>query len=307
MDNFSNDSNLDETIQQVKQEFKMFLVKRRELILKLGNAFERIVADPESICEEIKNVLRDEISEKVISSRNIEMYCPSKWKRKTKPKNESSSFSTNAERENKLITIDTEGNQIRSDSAVNINNIDYASVSSSNSSKNNDDYDQTKAETTNKKAIDDNYNIQQEYHELLLENQKLKEELKRAEDRLCENTQKDSKINDLEAEQKQLQRELEDKTDENTELQKQIDQLKEELEKLGNNKNNVGDLVSSKDADIDFEGSISWEELRSYLTLIYKSGSPLRVWFHGRIDKQSGKVIAASPGRISNLSKFADN
>jgi hypothetical protein len=304
MDNSSNYSNLDEIIQQVKQEFKRFLVKRRELILKLGNAYERVVANPESVCEEIKNLLRDEISEKVISARNIEMYCPSKWKRKTKPKNESSSFSSNTEEVNKLITIDTEGNQIRSDDSVDINNIDYAPASSSN---NNDDYDQTKAETTYKKAIDDNSNIQQEYHELLLENQKLKEELKGSEDRFFENTQKDSKINDLEAEQKQLHEQLKDKTAENAELQKRIDHLKEELEKLCNNKNNVGDLVSSKDAGIDFEGSISWEELRSYLTLIYKSGSPLRVWFHGRIDKESGKVIVASPGRISELSKFAPN
>lgn len=88
MSNFNKDSSLEEIIQQVKQEFKNFLVKRRELVLKLGNAFEKVVANPESICEEIKNVLQDEISEKVISSRNIEMYCPSKWKRKTKPKNE---------------------------------------------------------------------------------------------------------------------------------------------------------------------------------------------------------------------------
>jgi hypothetical protein len=304
MDNFSSDSDLDEIIQQVKQEFKSFLVKRRELILKLGNAFERVVEDPESICEEIKNVLRDEISEKVISSRNIEMYCPSKWKRKTKPKNENPSFSTSAEEENKLIAIDTQGNQIRSDDAVNINNIDYA-FASSGRDNNYEYHDHTKSEITYKKAIDDNANIQQEYHKLLLENQKLKEELKRTEERLCENTQKDSKINDLEAEQKQLQRELEDKTDENTELQNQIDQLKGELEKLGNNKNNVSDLVSSKDASIDFECSIPWEELRSYLTLVYKSGSPLRVWFHGRIDKQSGKVIIATPGRISESSRFA--
>src|SRR5918992_1778595 len=304
MDNFSNDSNLDEIIQEVKQEFKRFLVKRRELVLKLGNVFERVVADPQSICEEIKNVLRDEIAQKVISSRNIEMYCPSKWKRKTKPKNESSSFSTNAERENKLIAIDTQGNQIRSDDAVDINNIDYAFASSGRD--NNYEYnDQTKPETTYKKAIDDNSNIQQGYLELLLENQKLKEELKRTEDRLCENTQKESKINDLHNEQKQLQRELEDKTAENVELHKRIDHLNEMLEKFGKCKNNVGDLVSPKDAAIDFECSISWEEMRSYLTLIYKSGSPLRVWFNGRIDKQSGKVIVASPGRISELNKFA--
>jgi hypothetical protein len=108
MSNFSNNSNLDEIIQEVKQEFKCFLIKRRELILKLGDAFEKVVANPEGICEEIKNVLRDEIAEKLISSRNIELYCHSKWKRKTRPKNEISSFS-NQDENHKRIIIDTHG------------------------------------------------------------------------------------------------------------------------------------------------------------------------------------------------------
>lgn len=110
MNNISNSCSIDEIIQQVKQEFKSFLVKRRELVLKLGNAFEKVVANPESICEEIKNVLQDEIAEKVISSRNIEMYCPSKWKRKTKPKNERISFSNKQVKENEPIAIDNDGN-----------------------------------------------------------------------------------------------------------------------------------------------------------------------------------------------------
>jgi hypothetical protein len=84
------------------------LIKRKELVLKLGNAFEKVVANPESVCEEIKNALRDEIAEKAISSQNIEMYCPSKWKRKTKPKNEERSFSQD-ENHHKKIMIDTEG------------------------------------------------------------------------------------------------------------------------------------------------------------------------------------------------------
>src|SRR5215213_307952 len=112
MNNLSNGSSLDEIIQQVKQEFKSFLIKRKELVLKLGDAFEKVVANPESICEEIKNVLQDEIAEKVISSRNIEMYCLSKWKRKTKPKNEILSFSNKQVKENKPITIDNNGNTV---------------------------------------------------------------------------------------------------------------------------------------------------------------------------------------------------
>src|SRR5437867_2470599 len=65
----------------------------KELVLKLGNAFEGAFSDPESICEEIKNTLKEEIAAKLISARNIEIYCPDKWKRKTRPKNEKTSFS----------------------------------------------------------------------------------------------------------------------------------------------------------------------------------------------------------------------
>ena len=136
MSNFSNGSSIDEIIQQVKQEFKSFLIKRRELVLKLGNVFEKAVANSESICEEIKNALRDEIAEKVISSRNIEMYCPSKWKRKTKPKNEILSFSNKQVKENKPIAIDNDGNPVENsnsaDEHVYINNNDNGKLPTSN-------------------------------------------------------------------------------------------------------------------------------------------------------------------------------
>jgi hypothetical protein len=84
---------LDTIIEQVKQEFRNLLIKRRELITILGNAFEGVVSNPESVCEEIKNSLQEEIADKVISARDIERYCPDKWKTKTKPKNDNLSFS----------------------------------------------------------------------------------------------------------------------------------------------------------------------------------------------------------------------
>jgi hypothetical protein len=86
---------LDTIIQEVKSEFKAMLIKRRQLVKKLGYAFEKEVVNPESICEEIKNCLKEEIAEKIISSRAIEQYCLDKWKKKTKPRleNERISFS----------------------------------------------------------------------------------------------------------------------------------------------------------------------------------------------------------------------
>jgi hypothetical protein len=87
-------STLDSIIEEVRGELRLMLRKRQKLIERLGYAFERVVANPESICEEIKTTLRDEIAEKAISSRNIERHCPDKWKKKTKPqKNDKLSFS----------------------------------------------------------------------------------------------------------------------------------------------------------------------------------------------------------------------
>lgn len=78
---------LDAVIQEVKLEFRQWkLVKRRDLITKLGNAYENVVSDPKDVCEEIKNALREEIAEGLISARDIERYCPGKWKKSTKPK-----------------------------------------------------------------------------------------------------------------------------------------------------------------------------------------------------------------------------
>src|SRR2546427_1388920 len=88
-----DDSDLDLIIMEVKKEFKYFLNKKKELVTKLGTAYEKVVGNPESICEEIKNILRDEIADKLISSRDIERYSPDKWKKKTKPKNDNLSFS----------------------------------------------------------------------------------------------------------------------------------------------------------------------------------------------------------------------
>ena len=95
---------LDAIIQEVKLEFREWkLVKRRDLITKLGNAYENVVSDLKDVCEEIKNVLRDEIAEGLISARDIERYCPRKWKNSTKPtacaktENDNLSFSKQVE------------------------------------------------------------------------------------------------------------------------------------------------------------------------------------------------------------------
>jgi hypothetical protein len=86
-------SHLDTILEEVKKEFRNLVIKRRELITRLGSAFESVVSNPESVCEEIKNSLQEEIADRIISARDIERYCPDKWKKKTKPKNDKLSFS----------------------------------------------------------------------------------------------------------------------------------------------------------------------------------------------------------------------
>jgi hypothetical protein len=123
-------STLDSIIEEVRRELRSMLVKRRKLIERLGFTFERVVANPESICEEIKTTLRDEIAEKAISSRDIERYCPDKWKKKTKPqKNDNLSFQDILEQgSQKKVVISTVGTSLEepshcgSDSASRGNN-----------------------------------------------------------------------------------------------------------------------------------------------------------------------------------------
>ena len=66
-----------------EDELKSMLMKKRKLIEKLGFVFEKVVANAESVCEEIKNCLKEEIEKGLISTRTIEQSCLSEWKKKT--------------------------------------------------------------------------------------------------------------------------------------------------------------------------------------------------------------------------------
>jgi hypothetical protein len=112
----NKNSELDRTIEQVRRELRTILIRRQELILKLGWAFEKVVANRESICEEIKNCLKEEIALGIISPRTIEQSCPPEWKKKTKPKleNEKISFSHHKpEQKQRKIVLDNQGNPAR--------------------------------------------------------------------------------------------------------------------------------------------------------------------------------------------------
>jgi hypothetical protein len=88
-----NRSEIDAVIEGVKHELRSLFVKSDEQIKKVGHVFKKRGFKEEDICEEIKNALKEEIDEGVISTRTIELHCPPEWKHKTKPKNEKTSFS----------------------------------------------------------------------------------------------------------------------------------------------------------------------------------------------------------------------
>jgi hypothetical protein len=118
-----NDDNsaLDAVIEEIKKEFKTLLAKRKELIIKLGEAFERTVSNSESICEEIKITLAEEIEHKLISTRDIERYCPEKWKKKTRPKKEridNLSISRQEQQDIPQLLVDTDGNTVTEPAAT---------------------------------------------------------------------------------------------------------------------------------------------------------------------------------------------
>jgi hypothetical protein len=101
---------LDDEINYVKVELHGIGVQKKKLVIRLGEAFEGVIKS-ESICKEIKKVLKDEIEQELISHRLIEQYCLPKWKKETRPKkkkNEETSFSPKPVMP---IVVDTKGNE----------------------------------------------------------------------------------------------------------------------------------------------------------------------------------------------------
>jgi hypothetical protein len=81
-------------LEEVKIGLRHVFRKKRDIIIRLGEELLKRINRPDEICGSIKHMLRNEISENVITDRAIELFCPREWKRRTKPlKNEMISFS----------------------------------------------------------------------------------------------------------------------------------------------------------------------------------------------------------------------
>jgi hypothetical protein len=251
---------LDSIINEVRIELRSILIKRRELIEKLGFAFEKVVSNKENISEEIKNCLKEEIALGIISTRTIEQHCRSEWKKKTRPKheNEKISFSQSKpdkeEQKQRKIILDNHGNPVQ-DTAEN-----HYSDSSQKV-----DFRQDEKETSyqNHELLE---KPSRTVRELISENKKIRQEKDEIQARLGEAL-------------------------ESLHVQKQ-----RESELLGK-QDGVANRLEQHQNVFDTEFSIDYRQLQKCMAQIYKSTERQEVWFTAKIDANKKKVVSAQIGR----------
>jgi hypothetical protein len=248
---------LDSIINEVRSEFRSILIKRRELIERLGFAFEKVVTNKDSICEEIKTCLKEEIASDIISPRTIEQHCRSEWKKKTRPKheNEKNSFSQSKpeeeEQRQREIIIDNHGNPMQesqySDSSQKV------------------DFRQDEKEITNQnnELLD---RLHRTVKELIFENKKIRQEKDEIQIKFGEA------------------------------LESLYVQKQRESELLGK-QDSAADRLEQHQNVFDTEFSIDYRQLQKYMAQIYKSTAQQVVWFTAKIDANKKNVVSAQIGR----------
>ena len=254
-----NDENLklESTIKEVRSELKSILIKRREVIEKLGFAFEKVVANKESICEEIKNCLKEEIALEIISSRTIEQSCRPEWKKKTRPKLENEKFSFShckPEQKQRKIIIDNDGSPVQ-----------YGVENNYDDSNPQVDFKQDIKWT----ASQENESPQQLggiIRELIYENKKIKQEKDEIQVKLGEA---------IESLHIHKQRE--------NELLRKVESMANRSEQHQN--------------VFDAEFPVEFRPLQSHMAQIFKSNVRQEVWFTLKIDVSKKKVVSAKIGR----------
>ena len=256
----NENSELDRIIEEVKSELRTILLKRRELIEKLGFAFEKVVTNKESICEEIKNCLKEEIALGVISTRTIEQSCRPEWKKKTRPKheNEKISFSHSKpeeedQKQGKII-IDNLGNPVQdtkenhySDSS---RKVDFRQDEKVMAHQDNDELIQR---------------LSRIVRELIYENRKIRLEKDEIQVKLGE-------------------------VSESLHAQIRENELLKKSESMDNR-------LEQRDTIFEAEFSLDYRLLQNHMAKIYKSTVRQEVWFIVKIDANKKKVVSAQIGR----------
>jgi hypothetical protein len=57
---------------------------------------------------------------------------------------------------------------------------------------------------------------------------------------------------------------------------------------------------------VDFEFSLSCEDVQSYVSSMLRVGTISKLWFNGRLEKQTGRVIYAQMGTLAGSDKFSN-
>jgi hypothetical protein len=294
----NNNSELDTVIKEVKLELKAMILKRKDLIVKLGNELGKVVANPESICEEIKIVLHQEIADRIISSRDIERYCPDKWKKKTKShKNDRVSFLARTQEqeqeEHKTIAIDTQGSPVD----------ELKSITNTTQTCNNENtcnlQPQENATNIENNAI--NVHTCPNCEQLLIENQRIRSE-------------KDIEIKGLQDEIQLYCNDVNIKRSENAGLQSQLSHLKEQLQVKDEHNSsilsasNTDHQIQSSSQIVDIEFSLQYEQVRRYVSSRLKiSGVLGLLWFNCKLDKRTFRIVSAYAGSIVDRKSMANN
>ena len=215
--------------------------------MKLGEAFKNIVSDNESICEEIKNALRDEIREGQISERDIERHCLDEWKKKTKPKkpkNDKLSFPQPEQEAIPQLLVDTDGNSVVEPAAIpasDSNNND--TIDSEGSAKEGTNYTEEYAAGNDLEDVD----LQQSLSE-------------------------QDKVEKPETKMKEIENEQECKSNENNQLQSQVEELKSIVKVRAIN-------LDQEDRFFDVETELSFEALRKSMKILLSKNNNIKSIF----------------------------
>ncbi|MGC2570043.1 MAG: hypothetical protein WA364_00920 [Candidatus Nitrosopolaris sp.] len=269
-----NRAEADRVIAQAKKELRSLFVKSEDQIKKVGNALKKVVKKEESICEEIKIALKEEIAEGVISTRTIELHCPPEWKRKTKPKqreNEKISFSKPQQQQQ--IAATQEGKSVIVNEPCN----DTEPVSERIGTHDNSEVqphatNQIKSDEPTPCPKSDNFD---DPSLLAINNLAQNKTGKRIESDL----EKCPNCSVLRLHNQELEEALREATTMST------------AERLHSTSNEASEILN-------LEYSLPYQYIQQYMAAEYKEGKS-KVWFSVEIDVKSKKVVSAKTGRIS--------
>jgi hypothetical protein len=240
------------------------LAKQKEVILKMGEALEKIWDGEKrsSICEELKERLREEIAQGIIAKRTVELHCKPQWKRQDK------------------VKFGKKGSEIKKKLAAN-----SAATPKEEAEQVPPPPPQGPTGDTTL-LVTENGSQERQAHESDDDDSDVDRRHDRHEQEHA--PMEDERLRKLEEELKQEKEQKLALVEHNNYLQAQLQQAQHEDRDALGQRNNV-----------DFEFYLLLREVRPYMQLRYKAngGDSAQVWFHGSIDPRTGKVVRASCGR----------